>query len=108
MINPDALPDRIAEVRQPYLDTLADWPVDGLPAVDQYAEKAARKSQGLRSPRPREKWRRLRRFAAANKGAAATKAVTKKASPITNPANSRSLAAMQEASHRRSSAKGRS
>jgi putative phosphoserine phosphatase/1-acylglycerol-3-phosphate O-acyltransferase len=27
----DTLPDRIAEVRQLYLDTLADWPVDGLP-----------------------------------------------------------------------------
>ncbi|OJZ73593.1 transferase [Mycobacterium paraffinicum] len=33
------LPERIAEVRQLYLDTLANWPVDELPAVDLYAEK---------------------------------------------------------------------
>ena len=32
----DTLPDRIAEVRQLYLDTLADWPVDELPQVDLY------------------------------------------------------------------------
>lgn len=35
------LPDRIAEVRQLYLDTLANWPVDELPRVDLYAEKKA-------------------------------------------------------------------
>jgi putative phosphoserine phosphatase/1-acylglycerol-3-phosphate O-acyltransferase len=32
----DTLPDRIAEVRQLYLDTLADWPVDGLPEAGLY------------------------------------------------------------------------
>ncbi|MGH3561243.1 MAG: HAD-IB family hydrolase, partial [Mycobacterium sp.] len=39
------LADRIAEVRQLYLDTLADWPVDELPEVDLYglAEKAGKK-----------------------------------------------------------------
>ncbi|OBH86075.1 transferase [Mycobacterium scrofulaceum] len=35
------LPERIAEVRQLYLDTLANWPVDELPEVDLYAEKKA-------------------------------------------------------------------
>ncbi|OBI30637.1 HAD-IB family hydrolase/lysophospholipid acyltransferase family protein [Mycobacterium sp. E2238] len=35
------LPERIAEVRQLYLDTLASWPVDELPQVDLYAEKKA-------------------------------------------------------------------
>jgi putative phosphoserine phosphatase / 1-acylglycerol-3-phosphate O-acyltransferase len=35
------LPERIAEVRQLYLDTLANWPVDELPQVDLYAEKKA-------------------------------------------------------------------
>jgi putative phosphoserine phosphatase / 1-acylglycerol-3-phosphate O-acyltransferase len=41
----DTLPEHIAEVRQLYLDTLADWPVDELPAFDLYsrAKKAARK-----------------------------------------------------------------
>jgi putative phosphoserine phosphatase/1-acylglycerol-3-phosphate O-acyltransferase len=32
----DALLDRIAEVRQLYLDTLADWPVDKLPEAGLY------------------------------------------------------------------------
>ncbi|MEO8814966.1 MAG: HAD-IB family hydrolase/lysophospholipid acyltransferase family protein [Mycobacterium sp.] len=31
----DTLTDRIAEVRQLYLDTLADWPVDGAPELEQ-------------------------------------------------------------------------
>lgn len=39
----ETLPDRIAEVRQLYLDTLANWPVDELPEVDLYAEKKAAK-----------------------------------------------------------------
>lgn len=33
----DELPDRIAEVRQLYLDTFADWPVDELPEAALYA-----------------------------------------------------------------------
>jgi putative phosphoserine phosphatase/1-acylglycerol-3-phosphate O-acyltransferase len=37
----DTLPDHIAEVRELYLDTLANWPVDQLPEVDLYAEKKA-------------------------------------------------------------------
>jgi putative phosphoserine phosphatase/1-acylglycerol-3-phosphate O-acyltransferase len=39
----DTLPEHIAEVRQLYLDTLANWPVDELPEVDLYAEKKAAK-----------------------------------------------------------------
>lgn len=35
------LPERIAKVRQLYLDTLANWPVGELPKVDLYAEKKA-------------------------------------------------------------------
>jgi putative phosphoserine phosphatase / 1-acylglycerol-3-phosphate O-acyltransferase len=35
----ETLPERIAEVRQLYLDTLANWPVDELPQVDLYAER---------------------------------------------------------------------
>ncbi|CAM4249364.1 1-acyl-sn-glycerol-3-phosphate acyltransferase [Mycobacterium basiliense] len=42
----DTLPERIAEVRQLYLDTLKEWPVDELPSVDLYAEqKAAKKAR---------------------------------------------------------------
>jgi putative phosphoserine phosphatase/1-acylglycerol-3-phosphate O-acyltransferase len=42
----DTLPEHIAEVRQLYLDTLADWPVDELPEFDLYArpKKAAPKT----------------------------------------------------------------
>jgi putative phosphoserine phosphatase/1-acylglycerol-3-phosphate O-acyltransferase len=42
----DTLPERIAEVRQLYLDTLADWPVDELPQFGLYtrAKKAAKKA----------------------------------------------------------------
>lgn len=39
----ETLSERIAEVRQLYLDTLANWPVDELPAADVYAEKKAAK-----------------------------------------------------------------
>src|SRR6201997_3977647 len=39
----EALPEHIAGVRQLYLDTLANWPVDELPEVDLYAEKKAAK-----------------------------------------------------------------
>jgi putative phosphoserine phosphatase/1-acylglycerol-3-phosphate O-acyltransferase len=39
----DTLPEHIAEVRQLYLDTLANWPVDELPDVGLYAEKKAAK-----------------------------------------------------------------
>src|SRR3984893_6193653 len=37
----ETLADRIAEVRQLYLDTLADWPVDELPDHEAYRKKAA-------------------------------------------------------------------
>ncbi|BBX74379.1 HAD-IB family hydrolase [Mycobacterium shinjukuense] len=44
----DTLPERIAEVRQLYLDTLADWPVDELPHLGLYdrAKKSAPKKGG--------------------------------------------------------------
>jgi putative phosphoserine phosphatase/1-acylglycerol-3-phosphate O-acyltransferase len=37
----ETLGDRIAEVRQLYVDTLADWPADELPDHDVYRKKAA-------------------------------------------------------------------
>ncbi|GBE65102.1 L-3-phosphoserine phosphatase [Mycobacterium sp. MFM001] len=64
----DTLPDRIAEVRQLYLDTLADWPVDQLPEAALYtrvtkapprkraAKKAAKtpaKKAAKAQPRPK-------------------------------------------------------
>ncbi len=43
----DTLPERIAEVRQLYLDTLADWPVDELPS---WSPKPAAKKAAAKKP----------------------------------------------------------
>jgi putative phosphoserine phosphatase/1-acylglycerol-3-phosphate O-acyltransferase len=51
----DELPDRIAEVRQLYLDTLADWPVDELPEAALYTRvtKAAPRKRPAKTTRTR-------------------------------------------------------
>ncbi|GAB1814640.1 HAD-IB family hydrolase [Mycobacterium sp. MUNTM1] len=75
----DTLPERIAEVRQLYLDTLANWPVGELPEVDLYAEKkAADKAQSRRVKAPAKK--------AAAKKAPAKKTPAKKAAAKKTPA----------------------
>jgi putative phosphoserine phosphatase/1-acylglycerol-3-phosphate O-acyltransferase len=52
----DTLPERIAEVRQLYLDTLANWPVGELPQVDLYAErKAAARARSQTAKAPAKK-----------------------------------------------------
>jgi putative phosphoserine phosphatase/1-acylglycerol-3-phosphate O-acyltransferase len=38
----ETLPERIAEVRQLYLDTLANWPAGELPKIGPYAKKAGK------------------------------------------------------------------
>jgi putative phosphoserine phosphatase/1-acylglycerol-3-phosphate O-acyltransferase len=53
----DTLPDRIDEVRQLYLDTLADWPLDELPRPDLYTRAAARKKTSRRPRKARPKGR---------------------------------------------------
>jgi putative phosphoserine phosphatase/1-acylglycerol-3-phosphate O-acyltransferase len=65
----DTLPDRIAEVRQLYVDTLADWPVDELPGAGVYRRE--KKAAPTKTPRK-----------AAKKPAKATAA--KKAQPKTS------------------------
>ena len=65
----DTLPAHIAEVRQLYLDTLADWPVDELPKFDVYAK--AKKAPAKKAAAKK----------AAPKKAAAKKAAPKKAAP---------------------------
>jgi putative phosphoserine phosphatase/1-acylglycerol-3-phosphate O-acyltransferase len=45
----DTLPDRIGEVRQLYLDTLADWPVDELPEASLYRRE--KKAAPKKAPR---------------------------------------------------------
>src|SRR6202000_554946 len=76
----ETLSDRIAEVRQLYIDTLADWPVDELPDHDVYRKKAAR-----RKAVPRKAAKAAPAKAAAKKAAPAkaapAKAAAKKAAP---------------------------
>jgi putative phosphoserine phosphatase/1-acylglycerol-3-phosphate O-acyltransferase len=71
----ETLPDHIAQVRQLYLDTLANWPDDELPVVDPSAEKKAAKK-----PRAKPAAKAARAKAAATK-APEKKAPTKKAAP---------------------------
>ncbi|BBY14338.1 HAD-IB family hydrolase/lysophospholipid acyltransferase family protein [Mycobacterium marseillense] len=80
----DTLDERIAEVRQLYLDTLANWPVKELgelPEVDLYAEKKAAAKARSRSTKTTAK------KAAAKKtpGKSAGKPRAKKAAPKSNP-----------------------
>lgn len=87
----DTLPERIEEVRQLYLDTLANWPVGELPEVDLYAEKkAATKARGGATKSTATK--ATAKKAGAKKGAAkkapaksASKSRAKKAAPKANP-----------------------
>ncbi|MGO9381255.1 MAG: HAD-IB family hydrolase [Mycobacterium sp.] len=80
----ETLPERIAEVRQLYLDTLTSWPakeLGELPAVDLYAEKKAAKRATTRAAKTPAK--KAAPKAAAKKTATktATKARPAKASP---------------------------
>jgi putative phosphoserine phosphatase/1-acylglycerol-3-phosphate O-acyltransferase len=53
----DELPDRIAEVRQLYLDTLANWPVDELPEVPIYnrPKKTVRTKAAAKATQPKKR-----------------------------------------------------
>jgi putative phosphoserine phosphatase / 1-acylglycerol-3-phosphate O-acyltransferase len=66
----DTLPDRIAEVRQLYVDTLADWPVDELPDAGLYRRD--------KKPAPRKAPRKAAPAKAAAKKTAAKKTAAKK------------------------------
>lgn len=82
----DTLSDRIAEVRQLYLDTLADWPYDGLPEVDLHAKKApAKKAAAKKAPAKKAAAKKAPAKAAAKK-APAKKAAAKKAAAKKAPA----------------------
>jgi putative phosphoserine phosphatase/1-acylglycerol-3-phosphate O-acyltransferase len=70
----ETLPEHIAEVRQLYLDTLANWPVDELPKVDLYAGKKAAKKAKAQPAK-----------ATAAKKTAAKKAATKATPAKANP-----------------------
>jgi putative phosphoserine phosphatase/1-acylglycerol-3-phosphate O-acyltransferase len=75
----DSLPEHIAEVRQLYLDTLANWPVDELPEVDLYAKKKAAKKARAKPAAKAAASKAPAKKAAAKK--TATKAKPAKADP---------------------------
>ncbi|WP_145013023.1 HAD-IB family hydrolase/lysophospholipid acyltransferase family protein [Mycobacterium marseillense] len=80
----DTLDERIAEVRQLYLDTLANWPVKELgelPEVDLYAEKKAAAKARSRSTKTTAKNAAAKKTPAKSAG----KSRAKKAAPKSNP-----------------------
>jgi putative phosphoserine phosphatase/1-acylglycerol-3-phosphate O-acyltransferase len=93
----DNLDERIAEVRQLYLDTLAHWPHDVLPDVPLYAKTKPRKAAVKTSPakkaparkaEPAKKAAPVKKAAAAKSAAKAApvkKAPAKKAAPKGRP-----------------------
>src|ERR1700749_2926462 len=88
----ETLADRIAEVRQLYLDTLGDWPVDELPNHDVYRKKAPRKAAKAAPAKAAAKAvpakaapaKAIEKKAAAKKAAPA-KAAAKKTAKATQP-----------------------
>jgi putative phosphoserine phosphatase/1-acylglycerol-3-phosphate O-acyltransferase len=74
----DTLADRIAEVRQLFVDTLADWPLDELPDHDVYRKKRAPKKAPRKAPSKPAK-------AAAAKATAAKAGAAKKAAKAAQP-----------------------
>jgi len=72
----DTLPDRIAEVRQLFVDTLADWPVDELPKAGVYRRE--KKAAPRKAPR-----KAASQPAKAAPAKAAAKKVAKAAQPKT-------------------------
>jgi putative phosphoserine phosphatase/1-acylglycerol-3-phosphate O-acyltransferase len=83
----ETLPEHIAEVRQLYLDTLANWPaeeLDELPEVGLYAEKkSAKKAQTAKTTARKAAPKKAAPKKAAKK--AATKAASKPKSAKANP-----------------------
>lgn len=74
----DNLTDRISAIRQIYLDTLADWPVDELP---DRPVKAAKKTPAKKSPAKKSPAKKAVAKKTPVKKAAARKAPAKKAAP---------------------------
>ena len=93
------LPDRMAEVRQLYLDTLMDWPHDKLPEPDLYRRpKVPAKKTAAKRAAPKKAAKKASAKKAAVKKAAVKKAAVKKAAAKSNTT---------AGSSRRTGAKGR-
>ncbi|WP_322858010.1 HAD-IB family hydrolase/lysophospholipid acyltransferase family protein [Mycobacterium shigaense] len=82
----ETLPEHIAEVRQLYLDTLADWPVDEVPAVDVSAEPEAAPRLRAKPAAQKAPAKKAPAKKAAAKKAPAKKAAAKKAPARANKA----------------------
>ncbi len=74
----DTLPERIAEVRQLYLDTLADWPVDELPAWSPKQKAPAKKAPAKKAPAKKAPAKKVAAKKAVAKKVPAKKAPAKK------------------------------
>jgi putative phosphoserine phosphatase/1-acylglycerol-3-phosphate O-acyltransferase len=77
----DTLPEHMAEVRQLYLDTLADWPVDELPEVGLYTRTKKAVPRKARTPAAKTTAKKTATKAAKK---TATKTATKTASRVGN------------------------
>ncbi|MGB3333630.1 MAG: HAD-IB family hydrolase/lysophospholipid acyltransferase family protein [Mycobacterium sp.] len=80
----DSLPERIEQVRQLYLDTLADWPVDELPAWSPKPSAPAKKAPAKKAPAKKTPAKKAPAKKVPAKKAAAKKAAAKKA-PVKKP-----------------------
>jgi putative phosphoserine phosphatase/1-acylglycerol-3-phosphate O-acyltransferase len=76
----DELPERIAEVRQLYIDTLENWPVGKVPKIGIYADRpAAKKAAAKKAPAKKAPAKKATAKKAAAKKAPVKKAPVKKA-----------------------------
>ncbi len=75
----DDLPDRIAEVRQLYVDTLQNWPAGEVPEAELYTRRAAKKAPAKKAPAKKAPAKKAPAKKAVAKKAAVKKAVVKKA-----------------------------
>ena len=100
------LPDRMAEVRQLYLDTLEDWPHDELPDAPPYAR--ARKAPAKKAPAKKAPAKKASAKKTVAKKVPAKKAVAKKV-PATKASAKKAAAKgnTTAGSGRRTGAKGR-
>jgi putative phosphoserine phosphatase/1-acylglycerol-3-phosphate O-acyltransferase len=84
------LSERIAEVRQLYLDTLRDWPQGGLPDAPLYARtpRPAKKAPAKKAPAKKTPAKKTPAKTAAAKKLPAKKAPAKKVAAKANPTKS--------------------
>ncbi len=84
----DNLPEKIAEVRQLYLDTLADWPVEAVPKAGLYTPRAApaKKAPAKKAPAKKAPAKKAVAKKTPAKKAVAKKTPAKKAAAKKTPA----------------------